>query len=207
MPVEKRMAGSLLFAFHLPVYAAKEPEQAPDDSHKFAPNTCLQFPCARRQDHARHAGRWRWGKASNHRPYPRRRTRRPHYLHTRRPATSSMAIPSSAFRSRAIRIPSAPSGCRSARLEQARAMLIDAAAQGWKVDRLAPPPTEKWLTWPPPGSPMAHWLMSQPDLPPQNPTLRIRKISRSSADRSSASTRRKRSMARLCMASTRCCPA
>src|SRR5580700_849715 len=38
------MAGSLLLAFHLPVYAANEPEQAPDDTNgKFAPNAFIRI--------------------------------------------------------------------------------------------------------------------------------------------------------------------
>jgi isoquinoline 1-oxidoreductase subunit beta len=38
------LAGSLLLAFHLPVYAANEPEQAPDDTNgKFAPNAFIRI--------------------------------------------------------------------------------------------------------------------------------------------------------------------
>ncbi len=38
------LAGSLLLAFHLPVYAANEPEQAPDDTAgKFAPNAFIRI--------------------------------------------------------------------------------------------------------------------------------------------------------------------
>src|SRR5580704_11195626 len=38
------LAGSLLLAFHLPVYGANEPEQAPDDTNgKFAPNAFIRI--------------------------------------------------------------------------------------------------------------------------------------------------------------------
>ncbi len=134
------LAGGFLLAFHLPVRAANEPAQPPDDTHgKFAPNAFIRID-ARRQDHAGHAaGRDGAGRLYLDRDDSGRRARRRfcegQRSSTRRRTTSSTAIRMFGIQatgnSNSVRAFWKPLRTAGA---SARAMLVQAAAQQWQVD-------------------------------------------------------------------------
>ena len=135
------LAGGFLLAFHLPLRAAvNEPVQPPTTTDgKFAPNAFIRIDHDR-QDHAGHAaGRDGTGHLHRDRDDPGRRARRRlgegRRSSTRRPTTSSTAIPifgiQATGNSNSIRAFWKPLRKAGA---SARAMLVQAAAQQWQVE-------------------------------------------------------------------------
>ena len=132
-------AGGLVLGFRLPVRAANEPEQAPDNTAASSRPTLSSVSTVRQDDARDAAGRDGAGHLYRCRHDPRRRARcrllagraRARAAQT----TSSTAIRSSAFRPPATPIPSAHSGCRCALRARRRARCwSQAAAAQWQVD-------------------------------------------------------------------------
>jgi hypothetical protein len=147
------LAGGFLLAFHLPVRAVNEPEQPPDSTEGPVCAQRLHPHRPFRQDHAGHAaggdgaGRlYRVGDDSGRRARCRFHARWRWSM--RRPATSSTAIRSSAFRPPAIPIRSAPSGnrCAPPARRRARCWCRPRRSNGRSIRQAAPRPTARSRT-------------------------------------------------------------